>query len=325
MVMGWLLSSMKSKISEHYLFLETAHQIWDALVKTYSQIRHAAKVYDLWQRIAQFRQGDQTLAIYYSSCVTDAAAYKKHVEEIHIFELLTGLNSKYEQIRVQILNMNLSTSLNEVYAYVYREKSRQGVMNVTSSIEKSALVSNSTKGYCGGFTKCGRGDRLSNFSYDKDQLDRDQLKCEHCDRSRHTKQQCWDLHGWPHDQTSRSFPQGGSSTGQGGRWFGGNKHSAHLVTSVTPNVPPMVPSSLPSASTDGGGLSSEEIAAFHQFVSQLDHSFTTPTSSFSHSGTSAFTLSTSVNTPQCSWIIDSKASHHMTGKSSLFTSYCVCY
>lgn len=58
MVMGWLLSSMKSEITEHYLFLETAQQIWDALAKAYSQIGHAAKVYNLRQRIYQFKQSD---------------------------------------------------------------------------------------------------------------------------------------------------------------------------------------------------------------------------------------------------------------------------
>lgn len=47
MVMGWLLSSMKLEIINHYPFLETTHQIWDALSKAYSKIGHATKVYEL--------------------------------------------------------------------------------------------------------------------------------------------------------------------------------------------------------------------------------------------------------------------------------------
>lgn len=31
MVMGWLSNSMKPEISEHDLFLETTHQIWESL------------------------------------------------------------------------------------------------------------------------------------------------------------------------------------------------------------------------------------------------------------------------------------------------------
>lgn len=66
-VMGWLLGSMKPKISEHYLFLETAHQILKTLTKAYYEMGHAAKVYDLRQRIAQFKQGDLPVTIYYSA------------------------------------------------------------------------------------------------------------------------------------------------------------------------------------------------------------------------------------------------------------------
>lgn len=54
---------MKTEISEHYLFFETANQIWKALCKAYSEIGHTTKVYELRQRIAQFKQGDQPLAI----------------------------------------------------------------------------------------------------------------------------------------------------------------------------------------------------------------------------------------------------------------------
>lgn len=66
-IMGWLLNFMKPKISDHFLFLETSHQIWDALGKSYSQMGYIAKVYELRQNIAQFKQGDKPLALYYSS------------------------------------------------------------------------------------------------------------------------------------------------------------------------------------------------------------------------------------------------------------------
>lgn len=95
------------------------------------------------------------------------------------------------------------------------------------------------------------------------------------------------------------------------------------MTSVTPKIPPIVSSLLPPASTDGRGLSSEEIVAFHRFVSQLDHFSTTPTSSFAHSGTFTSVLSALVNTPQCFWIIDLGASHHMIGMSFIHLLSCL--
>lgn len=35
-IIGWLLNSMKLKISDHFLFLEIVHRIWDTLAKSYS-------------------------------------------------------------------------------------------------------------------------------------------------------------------------------------------------------------------------------------------------------------------------------------------------
>lgn len=67
MVKGWLLVSMKSEISNHYLVLETATQIWDALAKSYFELEHTTKVYELRQRISQFKQNGQPLTLYYAS------------------------------------------------------------------------------------------------------------------------------------------------------------------------------------------------------------------------------------------------------------------
>lgn len=66
--------------------------------------------------------------------------------------------------------MNLSSSLDEVYAYVHREEKRRGVMNQLPSIEKSALVSTSTRGGQGGNIGRGCGGRFSYSSNDKTTL-----------------------------------------------------------------------------------------------------------------------------------------------------------
>lgn len=88
-------------------------------------------MYELRHRIAQFKQGEQQLAIYYSTvrkmwdklehyttyrpaCVKDTTEYKKHVENIQIFEFLAGQNPEHEQVRVLILGKGPLPSLNEV-------------------------------------------------------------------------------------------------------------------------------------------------------------------------------------------------------------------
>lgn len=208
--------------------------------------------------------------------------------------------------------MPLPLSLNEVYTYVYREERQRGVMNSVTSIEKSALVSNFGRGGRGGSVGRGRGGRFSSGGSD----DRDRLKCEYCGRSRYIKDQCWDLHGKPHDLPSRPFQRGGS---RGGSKFGGNRPSAHSVaSSSTSELVPTTP--MPNSSSDGS-LSREEIEAFCRFVSNLEVTLAAPASSFTTSGTSASALSAFVPTSQSSWIIDSGAPHHMMGILSFFSTY----
>lgn len=75
-------------------------------------------------------------------------------------------------------------------------KPRQPMINC------SVLVSSSQRGGRGSFRGCGDGGR-GGVSYD----DRDKLKCEHYGRSKHAKENCWDLHDCPQpDLQSRPQP-----------------------------------------------------------------------------------------------------------------------
>lgn len=219
---------------------------------------------------------------YCPTYMLDTIEYKKHVESIQIFEFLAGLNSEYEHVQVLLLGKHSLPSLNEVYAYIHREEGHQGVMNV-SSFEKSALISTSNRGDHGVNNGRGRGGRMP-FTSD----DQDRLKCNHCDRWRHTKDQCWDLHGQPHEPPLHSSLRGGSSSGRGGGQLGANNSMTSTPTKM------VVPTSLPPNSLDGG-LSKEEIEAFRCFVSHLNHPFNAPSSSFAYSGTSTSILSASVS------------------------------
>lgn len=127
-------------------------------------------------------------------------------------------------------------------------------MNPTASIEKSILVSSSSKG------GHGRGDRftclmigvISNVSTVA-ALD--------------IKNQCWDLHGCPLDLTPCSSPCGGFGNGRGGGCPGGKQLSGHSVTSTSTKLSTMPSVSTPLASYDVDVLSNDKIAAFKHFVS----------------------------------------------------------
>lgn len=134
-------------------------------------------------------------------------------------------------------------------------------MNLPSSIEKSTLVSTTTRGGRGGNSWRGCGGR-QNFTFDE----RDRLKCKHCGRSRHTKEQCWDLHGRSLDLPPRLFQRGGSGNGRGGGRFGPSRLHAHSTTSTPTEMASMALVTVSSSPLDGG-LFRDEIEVFKHFIS----------------------------------------------------------
>lgn len=102
-VMSWLVHSMKPEISQGYLFLRTAKEIWDVAAQTYSKMGNKAQVYDLKRRIQATSQGDWYVATYYhnlrglwqeldhyqtfkAKCTQDAIDFQKFVEDERIYE-----------------------------------------------------------------------------------------------------------------------------------------------------------------------------------------------------------------------------------------------
>lgn len=105
-----------------------------------------------------------------------------------MFDFLAGLDSEYDSIRIQILGKDPLPSFSEVYSYIQEEEDRHHAMlslPPPPSIEKSAFISSTQRGGCGGSYGCGGSDR-NGFSRD----DRDKFICEHYGRFRHTKDTC---------------------------------------------------------------------------------------------------------------------------------------
>jgi hypothetical protein len=58
--MSCLLHSVQPEISQGYLFLRTAKEVWDAAAQTYSKVVNAALKYDLKRRIHGLTQGNRS-------------------------------------------------------------------------------------------------------------------------------------------------------------------------------------------------------------------------------------------------------------------------
>jgi len=63
--MSLILHSMQPEISQGYLFLHTAKEVWDVAAQTYSKVGNAALKYDLKRQIHGLTQGDSLVAPYF--------------------------------------------------------------------------------------------------------------------------------------------------------------------------------------------------------------------------------------------------------------------
>lgn len=125
---------MTPEIMKRYLCLHTACEIWRALAKAFYDGSDETQIFALNQRAFSLRQSGRSLPIYYGELVEifqeldyhdkvtmkdpdDIIMYKASVEKLTIHIFLNGLDVEYEQVRGEILHMDLERT----YAYVHRE------------------------------------------------------------------------------------------------------------------------------------------------------------------------------------------------------------
>lgn len=106
---------------------------------------------------------------------------------------MVGLHPDFEQVRVNIIGNESLPSLNEAYAYLHHEEKMCSTMSQFAPVERSALITSTQQGDCGGSGMHGHGSGRFGGTPDN----RDKLKCEHFVRLLHTKDTCWDLHERP--------------------------------------------------------------------------------------------------------------------------------
>ena len=144
MIMSWLWNTMSPEVSDTYMFLSTAKEVWDAVRQTYSKARDAAQVYEIKVKTSAMKQGNKTVTEYANSlqtlwqeldhyrCITtrcpeDAAILKSFIEKDRVYDFLAGLNNEFDQVRVQILSKDELPSLNETISLIRAEESHRGV------------------------------------------------------------------------------------------------------------------------------------------------------------------------------------------------------
>ena len=121
-------------------------------------------------------------------CVEEIQLYNSNIQEDRVYVFLDGLDDRLDKIRSDVLQMTPFSSVEQAYAHVQREDTRQAVMlNNTEPTSSSVLLSK-------GISKL----RMSSPSVErKGKGQATDGGCTHGGNPKHTRDICFKLHGYP--------------------------------------------------------------------------------------------------------------------------------
>ncbi|KAK4393523.1 hypothetical protein Sango_1823100, partial [Sesamum angolense] len=173
MVTTWILNSISKEIVEGFMYTKSSRILWLDLEERYGTC-NGPLLYQLQREITTLSQGNK---------VADLALFTQ------LMQFLMGLGEIFDHVRNQLLVMDPIPSVNRAYSMVQSvEKQRQVHMEMTNSEENIAMQVRAGVRKEVGF----RGNQ-----YKRNIIDKRQQYCTHCDRSGHTKDTCFKIHGTP--------------------------------------------------------------------------------------------------------------------------------
>ncbi|XP_019094564.1 PREDICTED: uncharacterized protein LOC104759902 [Camelina sativa] len=310
MIVGWIRTSIDPKIRSTVTFVPEAHKLWDNLQRRFS-VKSGVRIHQLRDEINNCCQKGQTVQEFFGrlsklwedldtlkttrSCSCDASSeIEKEREDIRVHKFLFGLDeSRFRNVRSKIIDEDPLPDLNTVYSRVTREE--QHLNSARNSEVKTDAV---------GFSVQHDTSKLeeSRGSIVAAVRTRDPNRfCTHCSRKGHDNSECFLLHGYPEWWQEQQRQNSASGSGQRGR--GGGRFS-NSGRGRGRSYPPRAISNNATTPTNVGWNTDQ--------ISQLLQLLQTPRTTISSEKLSGKAKFSDI-------IIDTGASHHMTGNLSLLS------
>ena len=196
-VKGWLINSLDPKLQNTFIRYPTAKEVWDAIATTFYDGNDKAQVYNLNKRVTRLKQSGKTVEEYYHELqglwreidyrrpnpmvhAEDISKFNEFVQESRVYIFLDGLDDRLDNVRAVILQMASFPSVEQAYAIVRRETSRQGVM-----LKGEEGIGSSMAMMSQGYKRFEVNSGLNKYQYKQDKA---KLKCSHCGGMGHVKE-----------------------------------------------------------------------------------------------------------------------------------------
>ncbi|XP_021725291.1 uncharacterized protein LOC110692563 [Chenopodium quinoa] len=332
MLVSWILRAIEPKIAASIPYFEEAKRLWEYLEKRYCEAS-GPRLQQLRAAITNCKHfPNMTVEDYYTqlmgyfddllrlktphgckcgSCSCGvAAAYEKDREEEILHQFLVGIDdAKYATVRTNLLPQQPPATLDRAYQALLQEESSRSIAQTHNTVAGEdahvfALPSDR------------RQFQLPN------RVDKSKLYCHHCKRQGHDNAGCFVLLGYPNwwlekygkkgraspSAAAASFSGQQGATSKGPASFSGQQGASTSAAAVSNSSKPPVRANVVGCSGDSPPIPQDTLSALSEFkpehVRLLLNMVNNQKEKMSGEYFSPF------------WIIDTGASHHVTGDAT---------
>ena len=223
-VYSWLIQNMEPKLVMQFAQHQTAKGVWKSLTTTFEVRADPLQVYDLDTKVSRFSQNDQTLEDYwsemqslwvnietrkpcpYTCCDKGVATYQRENEKRKLYQFLSGLNDKHDRLRRELLKESPEPTAETAFAAIKQEENRTQIWKPATQESGFSDIGSGFGARNSGTPQFSRPNRgppppphkatpPSNRTGAK--IDKSRLVCSHCGMTKHTRETCFHLIGFP--------------------------------------------------------------------------------------------------------------------------------
>nr|XP_016478542.1 PREDICTED: uncharacterized protein LOC107799917 [Nicotiana tabacum] len=242
-VLSWIMNTVSPNLLSGIVYASNAQAVWEDLREKFDKMNRM-RIYQLHRKIATISQGTDSVSTYFTNLkelwgefdtiVPPPNSVKDYVELLsqqRLLQFLGGLNDSCSQARCQILMKSTKPSLNQAYVMVIEDETQKGSSGHNSVGLNSLMEGNDITALWS-----AKGSQMQkarkNFN----------VVCDFCKMKGHSKENCYQLVGYPPDFKGRRKPVANSAhfgnsaqLGSHGQHQGmgnnsGNVHTSYGVT-----------------------------------------------------------------------------------------------